>query len=215
MSELARNSEMRKANHSRQSAPTSARLPRIAPLLKNQNLERTTQSSLFFSPRLPLYRATLTRMAPSTSTSFKKRVEGTSRRVRVLFNKKIVADSKEAKFVWEHPYYPVYYLPEKDVQTKYIKKVNKSEDGEGHVCRLTVGDRSAEKVLWVESGELSGLIKFQFNEMGTSPAIRTFADWEIHGSKRIPRSLSTRKIRTSESTSSPRHDTSSSKSTTP
>jgi uncharacterized protein (DUF427 family) len=111
-------------------------------------------------------------MAPS----FKGQVEGTSRRVRVLFNKKFVADTKEAKFVWEHPYYPVYYLPEKDVQTKYIKKLDKSENGEGHICRLTVGNRSAEKVLWVESGELSGLIKFQFNEMGIPPAVRTFTN---------------------------------------
>jgi uncharacterized protein (DUF427 family) len=115
-------------------------------------------------------------MAPAPTTPFKGLVEGTSRRVRVLFNKKIVADTKEAKFVWEHAFYPVYYLPEKDVQTKYIKKLDKSGDGEGHVCRLTVGDRSAEKVLWVQSGKLAGLIKFQFNEMGMPSARSTFTN---------------------------------------
>jgi uncharacterized protein (DUF427 family) len=94
------------------------------------------------------------------------RVEGTARRVRVLFNKKIVADTTSAKFVWEHPYYPHYYLPANDVQTKYIEKVEKTESGEGHICRLVVGDRSAGSVLWFEKGILDGLIKFEFKEMG-------------------------------------------------
>lgn len=105
-------------------------------------------------------------MPTATGTTFKKRIEGTPRRLRVLFNKKIVADTTEAKFVREHPFYPVYYLPAKDVQTKYIEKVEKSDDGDGHVCRLNIGDRTAYQVLWYETGELSGLIKFPFAEMG-------------------------------------------------
>jgi uncharacterized protein (DUF427 family) len=95
-----------------------------------------------------------------------ERIEETSRRVRVLFNKKFIADTKSAKFVWEHPYYPIYYLPSSDVQTKYIEKVSATEDGEGHICRLAVGNRSTEKVIWYEKGQLAGLIRLQFSEMG-------------------------------------------------
>ena len=97
-----------------------------------------------------------------------KYIENSPRRVRVLFNKKFVADSTAAKLVWEHRYYPNYYLPESDVQTKYIEKLEKSEDGEAHVCKLTVGNRSTNKVLWFDNGELNGLIRFQFSEMGIS-----------------------------------------------
>jgi uncharacterized protein (DUF427 family) len=118
------------------------------------------------------------KMAPPTYSTFNKRIEATPRRVRVLFNKKIVADTAEAKYVWEHPYYPVYYLPAKDVQTKYIEKLEKSDDGDGHVCRLRVGNRYAKDVLWYENGELSGLIKFQFKEMGKLiPFNHVFLTW--------------------------------------
>lgn len=95
-----------------------------------------------------------------------KYIEPSPRRVRVLFNKKFVADTTAAKLVWEHPYYPNYYLPASDVQTKYLEILEKSEDGEAHVCKLIVGNRSANKVLWFDKGELNGLIRFQFSEMG-------------------------------------------------
>ena len=110
-------------------------------------------------------------MSTAPGTPFKRRIEGTPRRVRVLFNKKFVADTTEAKFVWEHPYYPNYYLPAKDVQTKYLEKIKTFDNGEGHACRLTVGDRTVNNVLWYENGDLSGLVKFQFKDMGISGQI--------------------------------------------
>ena len=97
-----------------------------------------------------------------------EKIESTPRRVRVLFNKKIIADTKEAKFVWEHPYFPNYYLPSADIQTKYLEKVKKTDDGDGHVCKLAVGNRSTDKVVWFEKGQLSDLVRFQFSEMGKS-----------------------------------------------
>jgi uncharacterized protein (DUF427 family) len=103
------------------------------------------------------------------SPSPSKRIESTPRRVRVLFNKKFIADTTSAKLVWEHQYYPAYYLPSSDVQTKYLKKIQKTEDDDGHICTLTVGDRSTDKVKWFEGGELKGLIRLQFSEMGISP----------------------------------------------
>ncbi|KAI5863670.1 DUF427-domain-containing protein [Durotheca rogersii] len=40
-----------------------------------------------------------------------KTLSSAGRRIRVLFNGAYVADSTDALFVWEHPYYPFYYLP--------------------------------------------------------------------------------------------------------
>jgi uncharacterized protein (DUF427 family) len=96
------------------------------------------------------------------------KIESTSRRVRILFNKKYIADSTSSKLVWEHPYYPTYYIPSSNVQTKYIEKVQKTESGEAHVCRLIVGDRRAESILWFNKGVLDGLLRFEFGEMGIS-----------------------------------------------
>ena len=95
-----------------------------------------------------------------------KHIEDSPRRVRVLFNKKFIADTKSAKLVWEHPYYPNYFLPVADVQTEYLEKIQKNDDGDGQVCRLTVGNRSVDKVIWFEAGVLNGLVRFQFSEMG-------------------------------------------------
>jgi uncharacterized protein (DUF427 family) len=108
----------------------------------------------------------LNALSKKLSESGPHRMETTSRRVRVLFNKKIIADTSSSKFVWEHPYYPTYYLPSSDVQTKYIEKLQKTEDGDGHICRLVVGDRGAGNILWLEKGKLEGLIRFEFREMG-------------------------------------------------
>lgn len=39
--------------------------------------------------------------------------ESTQKRIRLLFNGAIVADTTEALYVWEHKFYPQYYLPMK------------------------------------------------------------------------------------------------------
>ena len=104
---------------------------------------------------------------PNKSTNSKFRhIEDSPRRVRVLFNKKFIADTEYAKLVWEHRFYPSYFLPASDIQTTYLEKVKRNDDGDGQVCRLTVGNRSVDNVTWFDKGELSGLIRFQFSEMG-------------------------------------------------
>jgi uncharacterized protein (DUF427 family) len=109
----------------------------------------------------------LNSIAKQISTNGPTKMEASPRRVRLLFNKKWIVDSTSSKLVWEHPYFPTYYFPSKDVQTKYIEKVEKTEDGNGHICRLVVGDRGAGSILWFEKGALDGLLRFEFREMGT------------------------------------------------
>jgi uncharacterized protein (DUF427 family) len=111
----------------------------------------------------------LNSIAKQLATAGPSKIEGSPRRVRVLFNKKWIIDTTSSKLVWEHPYFPTYYFPSTDVQTKYIEKVQQTEDGNGHICKLVVGDRSTGSVLWFEKGVLDGLLRFEFKEMGTLP----------------------------------------------
>ncbi|GAB4582782.1 DUF427 domain-containing protein [Nocardia sp. IFM 10818] len=46
------------------------------------------------------------------------RVEPCAKRVRVYLGGQLVADSSSPRLVWEHPYYPTYYLPAADLRAK-------------------------------------------------------------------------------------------------
>ena len=48
------------------------------------------------------------------------RVEPTPRRVRGYVDGVLVFDTVAARYVWEVPYYPQYYVPVKDVRTQYL-----------------------------------------------------------------------------------------------
>jgi uncharacterized protein (DUF427 family) len=48
------------------------------------------------------------------------RFEPTAKRVRVLLDGELVADTKHALLVWEIPYYPAYYIPAADVRAELI-----------------------------------------------------------------------------------------------
>jgi uncharacterized protein (DUF427 family) len=43
------------------------------------------------------------------------RFETGAKRVRVLLGGEVVADTRQPLLVWEHPYYPAYYIPHEDV----------------------------------------------------------------------------------------------------
>jgi hypothetical protein len=87
----------------------------------------------------------------------------------VLFNHTIIADSQEARYVWEHSKYPQYYFPEADVQMKYLLK-GKSLDHHHTVflTSLDVNGRLLESTLTFEKGPLAGLVRFNFHDMGSS-----------------------------------------------
>lgn len=44
----------------------------------------------------------------------------TPRRVRILYNRAWVADTTSAVYVWEHPYYPFYYVRRCDFIEGYL-----------------------------------------------------------------------------------------------
>jgi uncharacterized protein (DUF427 family) len=62
---------------------------------------------------------------------FTFRVERSPKRVRVYLAGELVADTRGALLVWEHPYYPVYYLPARDIRAKLIPAGPAGTDGGG------------------------------------------------------------------------------------
>lgn len=108
----------------------------------------------------------------------------TSRRIRILFNGVYIADTTDAVLVWEHPYFPQYYLPpyvlaqlEKNGQVEKGSAV-KNDKGEivATMLRLKVGEKACDSAfvfayehdhLSEKAKDLAGLVKIEFGAMGT------------------------------------------------
>lgn len=52
------------------------------------------------------------------------RVEPSPRRVRGYVGDKLMFDTMSARYVWEVPYYPQYYIPLDDVQPSALRDEN-------------------------------------------------------------------------------------------
>ncbi|KAL0579054.1 hypothetical protein V5O48_002947 [Marasmius crinis-equi] len=83
--------------------------------------------------------------------------------VRALFGGAFIVDTRKAKLVWEHPYYPFFYFPREEIPQKYLK------DGSGGkgTYDIVVGSRRAEGAVKVFDGDdkLAGLAKIDFKAM--------------------------------------------------
>ncbi|KAI9818740.1 MAG: hypothetical protein M1826_001328 [Phylliscum demangeonii] len=110
--------------------------------------------------------ASLTKLANDLLASGPHKQEVTPRRVRTLFNHVFVADTTSANQVWEHPYYPQYYLPTKAIKDDVLEK-GKSVDAAGSAFLMTlrVGSRATDRVLMFEKGPLAGLVRLEFGAM--------------------------------------------------
>lgn len=118
----------------------------------------------------------LARFAAEMLASGPLKKEVTPRRVRVLYNHVIIADTTGANFVWEHPHFPQYYLPTDTVKPGLLKK-GKPVEGDGSACLATleVGSRATDRVIVFEKGPLAGLVRFEFGAMGECCTERKFA----------------------------------------
>ena len=72
------------------------------------------------------------------------RVEPAPRRVRGFLGDRLVFDTTTARYVWEVPYYPQYYIPLADVRTDVLVDV-------------------AARVF--DDGDLTGLVRFEFDAL--------------------------------------------------
>jgi uncharacterized protein (DUF427 family) len=78
--------------------------------------------------------------------------EDVARRIRVIFNRMIIVDTRAAKRVLETSHPPVYYLPRRDVRVEYLDSYSGSSwcewKGRARFFSVRVGDRFAERAAW-------------------------------------------------------------------
>ncbi|KAL9043647.1 MAG: hypothetical protein Q9214_003171, partial [Letrouitia sp. 1 TL-2023] len=92
--------------------------------------------------------------------------EITSRRVRSIFDHVWIFDTTEARHVWEHPYYPQYYVPSQVIIPGLLSKNDPIDnDGSAFFATLKGSTKSTDRVLVFEKGALEGLVRFEFSAM--------------------------------------------------
>ncbi|WP_282606786.1 DUF427 domain-containing protein [Pelagibius sp. Alg239-R121] len=98
-----------------------------------------------------------------------------SKRVKVVFNGTVVADTTSALLLRETRYAPVYYLPRDDVRMDLMDRTDHRTHcpfkGNASYWNLTVGDKTTENVVWSyedplpEVAEIGGYLGFYQNRM--------------------------------------------------
>jgi len=80
------------------------------------------------------------------------RVEDFSGHIEIVFNKRLIANTRRAKRVLETSHPPVYYLPPSDVKMEYLEKSSHSSwcewKGHANYYNIVVEKRKLEKVAW-------------------------------------------------------------------
>lgn len=72
-----------------------------------------------------------------------------------------------ARFVWEHPYYPQFYVPSSAIRSGLLTKDDAVDnDKSAFLATLKSQNRSTDRVLTFEKGPLSGLVRFEFSALG-------------------------------------------------
>ncbi len=80
------------------------------------------------------------------------RLEVSGRPIRVLFNGEVVAETDRALRVLETSHPPVYYIPAKDIQSRFLERSSRSTfcewKGRARYHTLKVGDRRSPDAAW-------------------------------------------------------------------
>jgi uncharacterized protein (DUF427 family) len=99
-------------------------------------------------------------------------VEAVPRRVRAVLGGQVVLDTVEARYVWEAPYYPQYYIPVKDVAPGVLvdeQHPQKLSRGTARRHGLAVGDLTrpgAARVYGDDAAEgLAGTARFEWSAL--------------------------------------------------
>ena len=80
------------------------------------------------------------------------RLEETSKRIRIVFNGEVIADTTNAKRVLETSHPPTYYIPPEDIRQEFVQPGNGSSfcewKGAAGYISLVVNGRRLENVGW-------------------------------------------------------------------
>ncbi|MCV7343750.1 DUF427 domain-containing protein [Mycolicibacterium rhodesiae] len=96
------------------------------------------------------------------------RIEPSPRRVRGFLGTELVFDTTAARYVWEVPYYPQYYIPLTDVRSEFLHDEDHAQRvqfGPSRTFALTSGSQthpSAARVFDEGEGPVAGLVRFDW-----------------------------------------------------
>jgi len=114
------------------------------------------------------------------------RVEPAPRRVRGYLGDALVFDTTAARYVWEVPYYPQYYIPVADVRAGFLRdegRPQRVQFGPSRPHSLIAGDRVYESAARVFDGDgpVAGTVRFDWGPL------RWFEEDEpVYGHPRSP-----------------------------
>ncbi|KAL1999461.1 hypothetical protein VTN02DRAFT_4496 [Thermoascus thermophilus] len=96
------------------------------------------------------------------------RILPTPRRIRIRFGDAIIVDTTAAVYVWEHEYYPQFYVPLKGLQSCQWEEKERLEGGGAAILTVKVGEKETDRVLaFLEgkeaAGQLAGLVRVELN----------------------------------------------------
>ena len=95
------------------------------------------------------------------------RIEPAPRRVRGYLGHELVFDTTSARYVWEVPYYPQYYVPLEDVRDGFLRDEDhpqKVQLGSSRLHSLVGAGQTFESAARVFDGDgpVAGLVRFEF-----------------------------------------------------
>ena len=100
------------------------------------------------------------------------RVEPAPRRVRGYIDGDLIFDTVEARYVWEVPYYPQYYIPLRDVHAEYLIDDNRSGNsqfGHSQVDSVTTSSSTAKSAARVFDADgdspVAGYVRFDWKSI--------------------------------------------------
>jgi len=101
------------------------------------------------------------------------RVERSAKRVRVVFGGEVIADTPDALYVWEWPYFPQYYVPSSDVVDGVLRSsastARSPSRGAATMYDVVAGGRTANDAAlsYPDSPipELRDHVRFEFDAM--------------------------------------------------
>jgi len=100
------------------------------------------------------------------------RIEHGRKRVRILLAGELVADTARPLLVWEHPYYPTYYVPSADVRAELVPYGADSDKTLGEAEILTVKVASGAAAVGAArrypaspARQLHDAVRFEWNAM--------------------------------------------------
>ncbi|KAK3115836.1 hypothetical protein LTR53_004455, partial [Teratosphaeriaceae sp. CCFEE 6253] len=119
--------------------------------------------------------ADLKKLAVKLGTDGPHKVLPARRMIKILYNGSYIVQTTDASYVWEHPYYPQFYVPYAAIATSDITDGDTiaTDDGKpiGKQLTLTVGDKSTSNLVAFDDtlagpGQaLAGLVKIDYDSM--------------------------------------------------